>query len=325
MIGVGNMEALQQFMTQKVKEVFGHVHELQSMERLLGGAQKHTYLAKTQKGFQFVIYIWDKSTSYFSYDEEKDVFLSSSAKLFELNNRKMREVGVRVPKLYYMNRSRNEQQYAYAFVEYIEGVDMDEIINNKPHRLASVLASLKENVEKLHQVKGEAVGQVGQLQNDDFNIIRFSLEGVKKDVAYLMEVDPLNQNIYEVLAEKVTQLANKIKPRKAYTFIHGELGPNHVMVNENDEAFLIDIEGAKYGDVEEEDSFLKIRFGTNYEKIVNEHVDEERMMFYHLGHCLANLAGALALKHKGYYDMEDIEGMIKYFNGQLKKAVSEEV
>lgn len=254
MIGAGDMENLRRFMMQKVKEVFGNRYELQSMERLLGGAQKHTYLAKTQNGFNFVIYIWDQATSYFSYDEENDIFLSSSAKLFELNNYKMCEVGVRVPKLYYMDRNKNEQQYAYAFAEYIDGTDMDE-----------------------------------------------------------------------VLEEKVEQLAKKIKPRKEYTFIHGELGPNHVMVNKNNEAFLIDIEGAKYGDVEEEASFLKLRFGTSYEKIVNQAMDEERMRFYHLGHCLGNLSGAMALKNKGYYDMEDLNGMIKYFKMQLKKAISEEV
>ena len=325
MIGAGDMENLRRFMMQKVKEVFGNRYELQSMERLLGGAQKHTYLAKTQNGFNFVIYIWDQSTSYFSYDEENDIFLSSSAKLFELNNYKMCEVGVRVPKLYYMDRNKNEQQYAYAFAEYIDGTDMDEVINNAPHRLEQVLASLAENIEKLHCIKCETVGQLEHLQAYDFNIIEFSLEGVKRDVAYLSEMDQLNKKMYEVLEEKVEQLAKKIKPRKEYTFIHGELGPNHVMVNKNNEAFLIDIEGAKYGDVEEEASFLKLRFGTSYEKIVNQAMDEERMRFYHLGHCLGNLSGAMALKNKGYYDMEDLNGMIKYFKMQLKKAISEEV
>lgn len=318
------MACLQRFMAKKVKEVFGHIHDLQSMERLLGGAQKHTYLAKMQNSFQFVIYVWDQTTSYFSYDEEKDIFLSSSAKLFELNNRKMREAGVRVPKLYYMDRSRKEQQYAYAFVEYIEGMDMDEVINSAPHRLEAVLSSLRENIEKLHYLKGENVGQVEHLQPCEFSIITFSLEGIRRDVAYLIEIDQPNKNMYKALEEKAEQLAKKIKPRKEYTFIHGELGPNHVMVNDKDEAFLIDIEGAKYSDVEEEASFLKLRFGANYEKLVMDEMDEERMRFYHLGHCLGNLSGAITLKNKGYYDMEDLDGMIKYFNTQLKCAVSEE-
>lgn len=74
------------YLSQKVIEVFGKEYELASMERILGGAQKYTYLAKCTNGFEFVIYQWDKGTTYFKNNGENAVFCSSSAKLFQSNN-----------------------------------------------------------------------------------------------------------------------------------------------------------------------------------------------------------------------------------------------
>ena len=74
------------FFEKKTKEVFGEEFELSSFEQLFGGAQKHTYLAKCTNGFEFVIYQWDKSTTFFEYNTGSAVFCSSSAHLFQCNN-----------------------------------------------------------------------------------------------------------------------------------------------------------------------------------------------------------------------------------------------
>ena len=49
---------MKEFMSKKTNEVFGEEYELESMERILGGAQKYTYLAKCTNGFKFIIYQW---------------------------------------------------------------------------------------------------------------------------------------------------------------------------------------------------------------------------------------------------------------------------
>lgn len=94
------------------------------------------------------------------------------------------------------------------------------------------------------------------------------------------------------------------------------MGPNHVIVDKDNNAYLIDIEGAKYCDVEEELSFLDMRFNKLLKETESD-VDEQRMFLYHIGHCMGNLRGALELKQKGYYDMDDVNGMIDFFHNQL--------
>ena len=110
---------------EKVRRCFGEDVSLKSLRRFLGGAQKHVYLGILDDGFKFVVYVWDKSTSYFSDCENEidDVFLSSSALMFELNNKLMVEHGIKTPRLYYMDEGFEEP--VYALVEYIDGVDLE--------------------------------------------------------------------------------------------------------------------------------------------------------------------------------------------------------
>lgn len=56
----------------------------------------------------------------------------------------MRRYGIQTPKLFYMDRSRKEKDYEYAFVEYISGKDMDYIIEKEPERLPEVIESLHD-------------------------------------------------------------------------------------------------------------------------------------------------------------------------------------
>lgn len=310
-------DKVQQYMGVKTKEIFGNSFVLNRMTRILGGAQKYTYLAETDTGFCFIIYIWDKSTSYFTYNEKEDIFSSSSAELFKLNNDLMIQYNVLTPKLYFMDRSRGDQDYEYAFAEYIDGTDMDDIISRHSERLPKVLDSLKASITNLHKVKSEFAGQLNRMQTEEFDIIGYSFKLALKNIEYLKVADDSNRKLYMEVWEKLRELTRGLQKRQEYTFIHGELGPNHVMVDKYDNAYLIDIEGGKYCDLEEEASFLKIRFGKLFENLDNG-LDPKRMEFYHIGHCLNNLSGAIQLKLKDYYDLDDVNGMIGYFNELLR-------
>jgi len=304
------------YIASKVKKVFGKEYKLASMERILGGAQKHTYHARCTNDFEFIIYQWGSGTTYLESYGENAVFCSSSAKLFQSNNYLMRTHGVLTPKLFYMDRTRSECDYDYAFVEYISGHDMDYIIEKEPHRLPKVLESLRVSINRLHRIKSEVPGQIDRMQTSDFDIVLFELEQLRQNSDYLKEYDNEYFDYYVQVETKATEYASKLKKRKEYTFIHSELGPNHVIVDKEDNAYLIDIEGAKFYDVEEELSFLDIRFDKMLETVESA-VDEQRMYFYYLGHCLGNLQGAIELKRQGYYDMDDLNGMIEFFHKQV--------
>lgn len=305
------------FFEKKAMEIFGEEYVLDTMERMLGGAQKYTYLAKCTNGFAFVIYQWGEDTTYFEDNGDSAMFCSSSAELFQKNNDLMRTHGVLTPKLFYMDRSRSTCDYDYAFVEYIDGHDMDYIMENEPDRLQKVIESLNKNIDKLHSIKNEVAGQIGRMQTSDFDILSYELEGMRANSSYLQENDKDYAKMYLQVVEKAAACVEKLEKRKEYTFTHGELGPNHVIVDKDDNAYLIDIEGAKYYDVEQELSFLDMRFDKKIRTVDNED-NETRMLFYLIGHCLSNMRGAIELKQKGYYDMDDVNGMIDFFHDQVE-------
>lgn len=101
----------ERFYVKKAIDVFGKEYELDLVERILGGVQKHTYLAKCTNGFGFIIYQWDKSRTYFENNDESAVFCPNSANLFQSNNKLMREHGVLTLELFYMDKSRKEKNY----------------------------------------------------------------------------------------------------------------------------------------------------------------------------------------------------------------------
>ncbi|MGG7145745.1 phosphotransferase [Clostridium butyricum] len=308
---------MEEFIQNKIKQVFGDEYELMNMEPLLGGAQKHTFLAKCKNGFSFVIYKWREDFTYFTYDSGIAIFRSSSATLFEENNKIMIQNGVLTPRIYFVDRTRLEQNYDYAFVEYIDGVDLNHIRSKYPKRLPKAIESLTNNINKLHKVKSNRVGQVERMQDEKFDILSFYLENLCEDCDYLINNDKDFKKMYIYVKEKASLLVKTLSKSSEYTFIHGELGPNHVIVDKDNNAFFIDIEGAKFCDVEEENSFLKIRFNSDLKEVADE-VDEDKMLFYHITHCFGNLRGAIELKGKGYQDIDDLNDMIEFFHKEIE-------
>lgn len=59
-------------------------------------------------------------------------------------------------------------------------------------------------------------------------------------------------------------LASAVRPRARHTLIHGELGPDHVLVGAGGEPVPVDIEGLLYFGPEWEHVFLELRFGPHY-------------------------------------------------------------
>lgn len=102
------------------------------------------------------------------------------------------------------------------------------------------------------------------------------------------------------LLDTLYELESKIEPRSRYGFIHGELGPDHVLINDKLEPYLIDIEGTEFFDIEHEHSFLQFRFGDYYRYLKNDTLDPNRMLFYRFHHHISLTSGGLRLLHRGF-------------------------
>lgn len=309
-----------QELSLKAKMVFGLDCIVENVTRLYGGAQKGTYKIQCTNDFLFVLYIWDKRINFFAqYENVNDTFRSNGADLFLDNHKLLSSYNIPVPKLYYIDMTKETYDFDYAFVEYISGKEIEKYMDKNEIEVKQLFISLGEYIKKLHNIKRNLAGTVNVPQRKAFKCEEYIYFIIENDMNYLIK------NCSEVaLKEKEIRKAYKslyknIKSRKKYELIHGELGPNHVYVDEKQNLFFIDIECAKYFDREYESSFLEFRFGEFYKYLEEENLDRDRMKFYKLAHHISCLTGALKLRKKDYYNIKDVSDMIKY---NLKQVLS---
>jgi hypothetical protein len=97
------------------------------------------------------------------------------------------------------------------------------------------------------------------------------------------------------IEETLLILAQPIAPRETVALVHGELGPDHVLLDRDGEPVLIDIEGTMYFDAEVEHVWMRMRFGEHYAKLSQGGLDEDRLRLYQLCMHLDLVAGPLRI------------------------------
>ena len=214
------------------KKVFGEKYVVERIDRLYGGAQKGTYKIQCINGFIFVLYIWGKRTSFFSkYENKNDIFRSNGADLFLASHKVFEDNNIPVQKLYYIDRTKKVYDFDYAFVEYISGKEIEAYMDKSESEVKQLFISLGDNIRKLHRIKRSFAGTIDAPQKEEFKCEEYILYIIETEMNYLIgncnEVAKKEKEIREAYKE----LYKNIKPRKEYVFIHGELGPNHVLVN----------------------------------------------------------------------------------------------
>jgi aminoglycoside phosphotransferase (APT) family kinase protein len=106
------------------------------------------------------------------------------------------------------------------------------------------------------------------------------------------------------LEQALHSLAEPVGPRGAAALVHGELGPDHVLLDRRGEPVLIDIEGAMYFDVEVEHVWMRMRFGEHYARLSRSGLDEDRLRFYQLCMHLDLVAGPLRIAGTSHPERE---------------------
>ncbi|MFC7831080.1 hypothetical protein [Streptomyces sp. NPDC057375] len=94
---------------------------------------------------------------------------------------------------------------------------------------------------------------------------------------------------------RLQELATRVAPRTQHGLIHGELGPDRVLVDDSGHPVLIDIEGLMFFDVEWEHVVLQLRFGDQHSALSRPGLDPARLDLYMLAMRLSLVAGPLRL------------------------------
>ncbi|WP_367321019.1 phosphotransferase family protein [Streptomyces sp. HUAS ZL42] len=275
---------------------------LTAVTRLRGGSKKGAYRLTFDDGTTAITYVWSPDEDYWDQPEAgvQDPFSPASGlDLFTASYDRLSALGVRTPRLYLADGSGHHLPADAAVVEDIAGGSLEEALSRDPRTAAPTLKRLAEALETMRACRGPAFGKVALVDNGGVphgtSCEQLVLDRALRDIADTAVRDARIAAARTCLEEALHTLAAGVRPRSHHTLIHGELGPDHVLVDADGEPALIDIEGLMYFDAEWEHVFLRLRFGPHYDALRAPGLDEHRLRLYRLAMHLNLVAGPLRL------------------------------
>ena len=295
---------------------FGSGRRLAGATRMAGASKKGVYRAAFDDGFTAIIYIWDESEDYWPASEARshgDPFAHASGlQLFTSAHERLTKLGVRAPTLYLADASRAHYPADVALVEDLAGPSLEVLLHDDLDRALVVVRQLGEALQVLHSDIAPVTGKLlhvmrrdtpapeqgdpqatrgGMATSCEQIVLARALADLAEASARVAAISAASTRLEDTLRRS----AADVMPRTEFSLIHGELGPDHVLVDSRDRPVVIDIEGLMYFDVEWEHVFLRLRFGTHYGQLETPGLDQRRLELYKLAMHLSLIAAPLRL------------------------------
>jgi len=306
-----------------VRAAFGKDRSLRDVERLAGGSKKGAYRLTMDDGGTVLVYAWDDSEDYWQgvlpegADDPADPFSHASGLvLFEAAARRLTSAGVRCPELLLTDRTRDLYPADIAMVEDVAGGSLEALLEQDPVAAERPLSVLADWLTAMADIRSPSFGKVAFVDAGGRSR-GVSCEGVmlNRALAQLSEIAGRDRRAAAAqvrLEETLCSLTEPIMPRTTTALVHGELGPDHVLLDRGGEPVLIDIEGTMYFDVEAEHVWMRMRFGEHYARLSQVDLDEDRLRLYQLCMHLDLVAGPLRIADTSHPQREWFAGVAEH-------------
>ncbi|MFE3035417.1 phosphotransferase family protein [Streptomyces canus] len=289
---------------------------LAGVDRLRGGTKKGVYRLTLDDGTTVVAYVWSPDEDYWDAGpaDPRDPFSAGSGPdVFTAAHDRLIAAGVRTPRLLYADTTRDA-----VVVEDLRGGSLEEALERDPVAGRAALERFADELATLHAQEGPALGKVGLVDNGGTSsassAVRRVTEGALRDIEQVAARDTRIAVVREELEESLRRLGAAVRPRARHTLVHGELGPDHVLLDDRGRPALIDIEGLMYFDAEWEHVFLRLRFHERYDvlRAPARDLDEDRLRLYRLALHLSLVAGPLRLIEGDFPNPEWMREIAEY-------------
>ena len=307
-----------------VAEHFGADRRAIGCERLTGGTKKGVYRLRLDDRSTVILYVWAAGENYWppsSASVPDDPFVDASgAGLFAAAHAALVGARVRVPDLLLLDRDGRHLAADLALVEDVVGGKLEALMTRDPDAAAAPLAELAAALRRMHTTAGP---RWGRLVTDAATSPRrpedMILDRVMGHLDAAAARDGRLAAARHRIADHVRALREQVAARQAYALVHGELGPDHVLLGPAGESVLIDIEGVTWFDVEWEHAWLRMRFGNAYPALRPVDLDPHRLEYYRYAQVIALIEGPLRIADS---DFPDRQWMLDLAEWNITKALA---
>jgi Phosphotransferase enzyme family len=309
-------------LAEAARAALGSGRKIKEVTRLAGGTTKGVYRLAVDDGTTVIAYLWEDSENYWpqapNKDDVADPFSSgNSIDLFATAHSLLASLGLRVPQIYLLDRSRACYPADVAILEDFPGEDLLALRERDPVAAEPVLSRLREGLAAMRGYRGRAPGKVSFVDAGGTPRWPTSEEAVLalglRCVAEATERDRRIADNSERLKDRLGELAAEVQPRAEYSVVHGELGLDHVLVDADGSPVLVDIEDLMYFDVEWEHAHMQVRLGRDWARTVGAgDLDEDRLALYMLAQRLFLVAGPMRLLDGDFPDRAFVRSIIEH-------------
>lgn len=282
-----------------VHAALGSAHRVAAVTALRGGSKKGVHRITCADGTTVIAYLWDDAHDHWPADNRSGPLShASGARLFVAAHERLTGVGVRVPDVVLVDVDRRWFPADIAIVEDVPGPSLQTVLDTDPSRADAVLDQLADQLERLHRTTDRRIGRIADLADGratDTPCEQLVLADAMRNVRDAAARDARVRDARESLEARLLDLASAVRPRAEHGLVHGELGPDHVLLDRDGRPVLVDIESAMHFDVEWEHAYLRIRFGDRHAALRRVPLDDARLALCELAHRLSLVAGPMRL------------------------------
>ena len=285
-----------------VADRFGSDRRPVALERLSGGTKKGVYRLRLDDGHTVIVYVWADDENYWPSVRSiaDDPFTDATgAELFALSHAALVGARVPVPELLLLDRNGRWLDADLALVEDAGGETLEALLARDRAAAAAPLAELGAALRRMHTTTGPRYAKVAEIAHDTDSPQRFAADVIVDRALLHLELaaalDTRLAAARQQITDHVRTLRAGVPERREYALVHGELGPDHVVVTPAGVPMLIDIEGLTYFDVEWEHAWLEMRFGADYPALRPVPVDPARLALYRYAQVLSLIEGPLRI------------------------------
>jgi hypothetical protein len=309
-----------------VAEQFGVDRRLTALDRVTGGSKKGVYRLRLDDQTTVMLYVWAAGENYWPATPAvpDDPFNDASgAELFAANHAALVAAGVRIPHLVMLDRDGTYLDADIALVEDAGTQRLEALIERDPAAAIAPVSTLGDALRRMHTTFSPHYGKLAVVASGDAPQARPAEDIiVDRALGHLDAAaarDARLADAHHRIVAHVRHLRGPVPPRAAYGLVHGEIGPDHVLVTPAGEAVMIDFEGLAYFDVEWDHAWLQMRFGDTYSALRPVDLDTHRLELYRYAQTLSLIEGPLRIADT---DFPDRQWMLDLAEWNITKALA---